>query len=283
MDMQPVLSILPPELRDGVLRLGTSGLEELRLRAGSAPAALVRGQERPIPGAAITVTSRMLEQILSAATGHSCYSAEESLRDGYVTLPGGHRIGLCGTAAMQDGCVRAIRAVSSLCIRIARQVPAAPPELVRRLHASALVLGPPGSGKTTLLRDCVRQLSNTGQRVCIVDERGELAACHQGTAQLDVGAHTDVLTGCPKAVGIPLLLRSMRPDWIAVDEITAPEDILAMEQASYCGVRFLATAHAFGPDELEKRPLYRRLCALGLFKTLWILTPDRKVREERMN
>ena len=283
MDMRPILSILPPELRDGVLRLDPSALEELRLRAGCVPSALVRGHERPIPGVSAPVTSRMLEQLLSAATGHSCYSAEESLREGYVTLPGGHRIGLCGTAAMQGGCVRTIRAVSSLCIRIARQVSAAPPELVRRLNASALILGPPGTGKTTLLRDCVRQLSNGGQRVCIVDERGELAACHQGVPQLDVGAHTDVLTGCPKAVGISLLLRGMRPDWIAVDEITAPEDILAMEQASYCGVRFLATAHASGPEELQKRPLYRRLCALGLFKTLWILTPDRKVREERMN
>lgn len=283
MDLQPVISILPPELRAGLARLELSAVEELRLRAGHPPAALLRGQERPIPGVSAPVTSRMLEQILSAATGHSCYSAEESLREGYVTLPGGHRIGLCGTAAVQDGRVRAIRSVSSLCVRIARQIPAAPPEIVRRLRESALILGPPGCGKTTLLRDCVRQLSNSGQRVCIVDERGELAACHLGAAQLDVGAHTDVLTGCPKACGIPLLLRGMRPDWIAVDEITAPEDIRAMEQASYCGVRFLATAHASGPDELQKRPLYRSLCTLGLFKTLWILMPDRHVREERMD
>lgn len=283
MDLQPVISILPPELRAGLARLELSAVEELRLRAGHPPAALLRGQERPIPGVSAPVTSRMLEQILSAATGHSCYSAEESLREGYVTLPGGHRIGLCGAAAVQDGRVRAIRSVSSLCVRIARQIPSAPPELVRRLRESALILGPPGCGKTTLLRDCVRQLSNSGQRVCIVDERGELAACHLGAAQLDVGAHTDVLTGCPKACGIPLLLRGMRPDWIAVDEITAPEDIRAMEQASYCGARFLATAHASGPDELQKRPLYRSLCTLGLFKTLWILTPDRQVREERMD
>ena len=283
MDLQPVISILPPELRAGLARFELSAVEELRLRAGHPPAALLRGQERPIPGVSAPVTSRMLEQILSAATGHSCYSAEESMREGYVTLPGGHRIGLCGTAAVQDGRVRAIRSVSSLCVRIARQIPAAPPELVRRLRESALILGPPGCGKTTLLRDCVRQLSNSGQRVCIVDERGELAACHLGAAQLDVGAHTDVLTGCPKACGIPLLLRGMRPDWIAVDEITAPEDIRAMEQASYCGVRFLATAHASGPHELQKRPLYRSLCTLGLFKTLWILTPDRHVREERMD
>ncbi len=283
MDLQPIFSILPPELSSAAARLDTSRLEELRLRTGQIPAALVCGQERPIPGSPEPVTSRMLEEILSAATGHSCYSAEETLREGFVTLPGGHRIGLCGTAAVQNGSVRAIRAVSSLCIRIARQLPTAPPELVRRLRGSTLILGSPGSGKTTLLRDCVRRLSNGGQRVCIVDERGELAACLHGRPQLDVGTHTDVLTGCPKAAGIPLLLRGMRPDWIAVDEITAPEDIRVMEQASHCGVRFLATAHASGRDELQKRPLYRGLCELEIFKTLWLLTPERQVREERMD
>ena len=283
MDLQPIFAILPPELRTAAARLDTSRLEELRLRTGQIPAALVCGPERPIPGSPEPVTSRMLEEILSAATGHSCYSAEETLREGFVTLPGGHRIGLCGTAAVQNGSVRAIRSVSSLCIRIARQLPTAPPELVRRLRGSTLILGSPGSGKTTLLRDCVRRLSNGGQRVCIVDERGELAACLHGRPQLDVGTHTDVLTGCPKAAGIPLLLRGMRPDWIAVDEITAPEDIRVMEQASHCGVRFLATAHAFGRDELQKRPLYRGLCELDIFKTLWLLTPERPVREERMD
>ena len=113
MDLQPVISILPPELRAGLARLELSAVEELRLRAGHPPAALLRGQERPIPGVSAPVTSRMLEQILSAATGHSCYSAEESLREGYVTLPGGHRVGLCGTAAVQDGRVRTLRGRTS--------------------------------------------------------------------------------------------------------------------------------------------------------------------------
>lgn len=125
MDLQPIFSILPPELSSAAARLDTSRLEELRLRTGQIPAALVCGQERPIPGSPEPVTSRMLEEILSAATGHSCYSAEETLREGFVTLPGGHRIGLCGTAAVQNGSVRAIRSVSSLCIRIARQLPTA--------------------------------------------------------------------------------------------------------------------------------------------------------------
>lgn len=282
MDLKPVLDILPPELRQAMEYLDAARLEELRLRVGQMPAVFLGGTERPLPGLHRIVTGRMLEEILAAATDHSCYSAEESLREGYVTLPGGHRIGLCGTAAVRGGEIRAIREISSLCIRIARQVRAAPPELLRWLDASALILGPPGAGKTTLLRECIRRLSKSGQRVSIADERGEIAACCLGVPQLDVGPHTDILTGCTKQEALMLLLRAMRPEWIAADEITAPEDIHAMEEASYCGVKLLATAHAASLDELEKRPLYRELCAMKIFQKVLILTPDRQVRIERM-
>lgn len=282
MDMKPVLAILPPKLRQSTEGLRTGALEELRLRAGRPPTAVLDGKECILPGCAEAVTSRMLEEIVSAATNRSCYSAEASLREGYVTLPGGHRIGLCGTAALRESRIQSLRELSSVSIRIARQVACAPPELLRRLDASTLILGPPGSGKTTLLRECVRSLSDGGSRVGLVDERGELAACRLGVPQLDVGAQTDVLTGCGKSEGIYLLLRAMNPQWIAVDEITAPEDIRAMEEASYCGVRFLATAHAFSPDELRRRPLYRRLRELELFQRLLILSPDKHVTMERM-
>ena len=266
MDMKPVLAILPPKLRESTEGLRTGALEELRLRAGRPPTAVLDGKECILPGCAEAVTSRMLEEIVSAATNRSCYSAEASLREGYVTLPGGHRVGLCGTAALRESRIQSLRELSSVSIRIARQVSCAPPELLRRLDASTLILGPPGSGKTTLLRECVRSLSDGGSRVGLVDERGELAACRLGVPQLDVGAQTDVLTGCGKSEGIYLLLRAIR----------------AMEEASYCGVRFLATAHAFSPDELRRRPLYRRLRELELFQRLLILSPDKHVTMERM-
>ena len=282
MGLQALMDILPQELRTALGYLDGARLEELRLRAGFAPTVTVGGRERPLPGVRGAVDARMLEDILAAATGHSCYSAEQSLREGFVTLPGGHRIGICGTAAVQDGSIRSLREISSLCIRIAGEHRSAPAELLRWLDGPVLILGPPGSGKTTLLRECVRRLSEGGSRVSVVDTRGEIAACRGGAPQLDVGAHTDVLTGSSKAEGIMLLLRGMNPQWIAVDEITAPEDIAAMEQASYCGVKLLATAHASAPDELQKRPLYRRLCALELFERLLILTPDKRVRMERM-
>lgn len=282
MELRAVSGILPCELAQALERLDTARLEELRLRCGAPPTALIGGAERPLPGVRTSLTSRELGDILSAATRYSSYSAEDSLREGYVTLPGGHRIGLCGTAVTRGGRTESVRELSSLCIRIARQVRCSIPEPSRALSASALLLGPPGAGKTTLLRECVRTLSVQGRRVCVVDERGEVAACCHGVPQLDVGPHTDVLTGACKEEAIMRLLRTMDPEWIALDEITAPGDIEAMEQASYCGVRFLATAHAADAAELQKRPLYRRLCALGLFETLLILTPDRQVRMERM-
>ena len=201
MDMKPVLAILPGALRESVGRLRADSLEELRLRAGRPPTAVLNGQESRIPGCAEAMTSRMLEEIVAAATNRSCYAAEASLREGYVTLPGGHRVGLCGTAALRDGCIQSLRELSSVSIRIARQVSCASQELLRQLDSSTLILGPPGSGKTTLLRECVRSLSDGGSRVSLVDERGELAACRLGVPQLDVGRHTDVLTGCKKKRG----------------------------------------------------------------------------------
>ena len=147
---------------------------------------------------------------------------------------------------------------------------------------SVLLCGAPGSGKTTLLRDLIRQLSDRfGWRICVVDERLELAACASGVPQFRLGARTDVLSGAPKAAGIELLLRTMNPEWIAVDEITAEADIAAIRRASYCGVRFLATAHAADRRELESRPLYRALLEDGFFRMAAFLLPDRSVRIER--
>ncbi len=259
--LQQILPILPPRLHAPLLRLAARQPEDIRLRAGEAPAALLAGREIQLD--ARPVTWQELENTLMAATDHSCYAAQEQLCDGFVTIAGGHRVGVCGTAVVRGGVMTGLRSVSSLCIRIARQIDCRTPPLTR----SALLLGAPGCGKTTLLRACIRALSRGGARVSVADERGELAACVQGVPQLDVGPCTDVLSGGSKAHSMMLLLRAMRPDWIAVDEITAPEDLEAIRQCSYCGVRLLATAHAESRTALEKRPLYRDLLRLGVFDT----------------
>lgn len=280
--LQQILSVLPQPYRQAVQRHGLEQAEEIRLRVGRLPMVTENGRERglPMPTGYDCVRQSELEQIVMAASDRSGYTTEDCLREGYLPLPGGHRLGVCGTAAVRSGDIRTLRNLSSVSLRIARAIPCAPEREIGNLRGSALILGPPGSGKTTLLRDCIRLISDSGQRVSLVDERCEVAACADGAAQFDVGAHTDVLSACRKSTGIMMMVRTMNPVFVAVDEITTPDDLEAMEQCSYCGVLFLATAHAASADELYRRPLYRKLMELGIFRSLMILDRDRHLHME---
>jgi len=172
---------------------------------------------------------------------------------------------------MKEGAAANLRHLTSAALRIGRECPGIGEALLPQLTEgggfhNTLLLSPPGGGKTTLLRDLVRLLSGGGWRVALVDERGEVAVCHQGLPQMDVGPRTDVLDGCPKAIGIPMVLRAMNPQIIAVDEITLREDIRAMTMAAGCGVGLLATVHAGSVEELKERPLYRELLEHRVFR-----------------
>lgn len=267
---EPLLSILPPSLRGLVDKYGREELEELRLRLGR-PVELVL--HRCGQCLDYTVTAEDIRFTVNIASRYSPWAAA-TIAKGYITAPGGHRIGLCGDCVIKDGAVSGIRTVTSLCIRVARDFPGIGKGLPTT--GSLLIIGPPGAGKTTLLRDLIRLRSAT-EAITVVDERGELF----GQA-FDPGQRTDVLIGCSKVQGIDMALRTMGPRCIAVDEITAFEDCQALLTAGWCGVELLATAHAGSVSDLQKRSVYRPLWEMGLFRQAVVLGRDKSVHLERM-
>jgi len=277
-------SLLPYGLRETfeTLSKGEKVLaEEFRLRAGLLPSVLLPGGEKRL--GTKTVSPRDLADTLEIATESSLHSSKESIRNGFVTGLGGHRIGICGTAVMKNGEIDGIRAVSSLAVRIAKEIRDCGREVAGTLvkngrFMSTMVISPPGGGKTTLLRDLVRQLSNRGFKIALADERSEIAAVRGGIPQTDVGMRTDILSSCPRDEAVMLLLRTMNPDIIAMDEITAPRDAKALESASNCGVGLLATAHAADIAELGERSLYRELLEQGIFKKAVVICRTEGVR-----
>lgn len=266
-----LLSILPQRLRQDVDRLGRESMQELRLRMNAPPELVLAGKSEWLPG---NITRDDLNFIINTASRYSPWSASTAAK-GYITAPGGHRIGLCGEAVCRQGRVEGIREITSLCIRIARDFPGIGKEAAN-LPGSILILGAPGWGKTTLLRDLIRQLSEY-EAVSVVDERGELFP--EGFLR---GKRTDILMGCPKSEGIEMMLRTMGPSCIAVDEITAEGDCHALIQAANCGVRLLATAHGASSRDFHSRSVYQQLAAHGIFDTLLILRRDKTYHMERM-
>lgn len=273
--------VLPEGLRESLRALGTDkleGLEELRLRRGFPMTALFPQGEAETDGP--PVGERELRQVVENASQASAHTVLDRVQRGFITLKGGHRMGLCGTAVQKEGRIVTLRHLSSLSIRVARPVVGQAGALLPRLmeegrFQSTLILAPPGVGKTTLLRDLVRGLSDgdAGEplRVGVADERGEIAALWQGEPQLYVGKHTDVLDGCTKADGLSILIRGMNPQAAAVDEITDPADVRAVTQAAGCGAALLATAHGSGLEDLRRRPVYRALLAAGVFRRAVVL------------
>jgi len=249
--------------------------EELRLRAGRPMTAIIEGKCVLLsgPDTAGNVTPEEIQQVLATATESSLHTYNEQIRQGFITTAHGHRLGLCGEAVIQDGQLSTLRNISSLNLRIAKQVIGIAAPLMERLYPngfeSTLVISAPGGGKTTLLRDLARLLSGT-YRISIADERYELAACRLGSPSFDIGL-CDVASGGKKAQLTALLTKSMSPQIIVLDEITQQQDAEALLQAAYSGCDFLTAVHAKDITELEKRPVYQKLLQEGLFRRMIVI------------
>ena len=252
--------LLPESIRQQSTPEILSDAEEIRLRLGRQPSLLKGGREHTFSKA--LVTPFMLESILEKATGASIHAVIHALRNGYLSYRG-IRIGVCGNVIMDKGGVEAFQTLTSLAVRIPRDYPniCRPflQECCQDAYHNTLILSPPGGGKTTALRDMIRGLSNRGYRIAVADERNELASFDGAQSSFDLGAHTDILVGAPKGASVMMLLRTMNPQLLAMDEISSEEDCDAVHQILGCGVGLLATAHAADVSELSRRPLYSGL------------------------
>ncbi len=255
--MCPALAVLPPDT-----------LWDIRLRAGHPPC--YTGEKGTVWDAA-PLTPDDLLRAAQALCGHALALHERTLRQGFLPLPGGHRLGVCGIwADTSDG--SRLRRISSLCLRLAHQHSGAAAGIWPQAQGkNLLLLGPPGSGKTTLLRDLARLYANSGAPVAIADERGEIAACDRGMPQLDVGA-SDVMSLMDKKTAITLLLRAMAPAVLITDELGSAEEGDCLRQARYGGVTVVCSAHARSVADFCRRPELMSLWRDGVFDAAAVLT-----------
>lgn len=283
---QKILPYFPAPLQIPLSRIPAAEaaqIQEIRLRIGRSMHTVLRAAERVVtkqgtlaaePAAGCTVTRQLLDAVFQNVCAHSVHSCQTAIRQGFLTVAGGSRVGLCGTAVMQGGTLDTVRAVSGMNFRIASERTGCAEKLAMRLGNSisggVLIAGPPASGKTTILRDLARILGST-QRVCILDERGELAAVQSGIPQFALGAQTDVFDGYPKAIGIAVAVRVMAPEILICDELGAADETDALMQSLHTGVHLIASAHAGSIAQLTARPQIRKLIQAGAFHTAVML------------
>lgn len=296
---EEILKIFPRELRTilGQVPVDFKEVQEIRLRSGKPMMMICENREYLVTregrlrqdqdgldmNGFLTVTQSQMKETVEYMSSFSLYAAEEELRQGFLTIQGGHRIGVAGKTLVQGQDIRLMKFISFINIRVAHEILGCADPVMDYLYMdrflNTLIISPPRCGKTTLLRDIIRQVSNgrsrdrwiPGMSVGVVDERSELAACYQGIPQNDLGVRTDVLDCCPKSQGMMMLVRTMAPGVIAVDEIGSRQDMEAIEYVRNCGCSLAATIHGNSLEDIRQKPCMGELLAQGTFERLILL------------
>lgn len=291
-----LLPLLPPLIAAAAVRLPAAAwqqMTEIRLRIGQPVLIMLGGSDyllspdgklSNVANQAMICSRDDIGKMIQFISRNSLYAFEQELQAGYITVGGGHRIGIAGQAIIDNGKLKALKNISSLNIRLAREQKGAanlvlPYVIADGRIASSLIISPPRCGKTTLLRDLIRQISCgspqhgfSGVQVGLVDERSEIAGCWDGVPTVDLGPRTDVLDGCPKAVGMLMLIRSMAPQAVATDELGSMEDVQAVREALHAGVAVFTTVHGRDAADAARRPHIGALINEQAFERLIILS-----------
>ena len=275
-----ILAVLPEKIRGILLNHGLDfeKIQEIRLREEQPLAVKKEGKEELFTH---RVTKEELRETMEYVSNYSLYAYENELRQGFLTIEGGHRVGISGKIISEKEQIRNFQYITSINIRICHEITGCanklfPMILEKGRLCHTMIISPPGGGKTTLLRDLVRQISDgnrwvEGRNVGVVDERSEIGGAYQGVPQNDLGIRTDLLDCCPKAEGMMMLIRSMSPEVVAVDEIGTGEDIRAIESVVNCGCKLLATVHGNSMEDMKQKPLLNRLVESHVFERYIVL------------
>lgn len=253
-------------------------LQEVRFRIGQRVELQVGGK-RIFCGEKVDRSD--MKEMLEYISGYSLYAFEEEISQGFLTIPGGHRVGVAGQVVMEKGKVKNIRNISFINIRVSREIKGCGERILHYIREDnhlyhTLIISPPGCGKTTLLRDIVRLLSGKeqdeqGKNVTVVDERSEIAGCFRGVPQNDLGCRTDVLDGCSKSEGMMMAVRSLAPEVVVVDEIGGERDVQALRYVMNCGCTLIATIHGRDYREIQEKPDFRTMVGEGMFERCIVL------------